>query len=786
MKVEIKYLPQTPIPAWLGEELHGNELLAGILIQRGMDTPEKVRRFLDPERYEPTDPFAFPHMGDAVERLLQAVEAGKRFLVYGDYDVDGVTSTAILVGMLQSIGAQVRYHLPNRFTEGYGMNSRVVKDLAGEVDFILTCDCGISNHAEIELARSLGMTVVVTDHHHLPETLPVADAIVTPKLLPDEHPAYHLPGAGMAYYLAQAVFSQLGRGEEVTYFLDLVAMAVVADVVPLLDENRYLLRKGLPVLADTQRPGLRELFDLCGLNPAEMTEETIAFQLAPRLNAAGRMASAQLAVELLLTADEMAAKTLARQLDQVNTRRKELSEATQEEALRLLENESPGRPILLYQPHWHEGILGIAASKLCEDHHVPVLLMTLKEDGRTIVGSARSIPGLPIYDALRQCEPFLTRFGGHAGAAGFSLYRDKVTVFQKSMEKILTDELHRLGQMKTITVDGQLSLAQINARLYHDLQRLAPFGEANPQPLFLCNDTEVIYHRPTTDEKHLRLIVKQEEVQYPAIWWWSGKTRITRKVDLVFSIGLNRWRDKEELQLIVHHAQEKALPPSAEPILTLLAMPVFTIEDRRNWRELGESMVEAPDAVYFYEGVGTSEFQRQMDRYDFVSAETLVLLSCPPGMRVLHELIYAVQPKNLVLAYSATALQPAETFLRQLLAVVKHIVIERGGRCNVVQLAVATGEMENTVLLGLRYLAARGLIEVDNASPNELIVRKGDQVTRKELGQTEAKLKELIEESRAFRKYLIQAKPSQIEELVKAYAAQTLGEDSMQMTGSTW
>lgn len=782
MKVEIKYTPNTNIPAWLIQALNGNELMAGILANRGIDTPEKLKVFLEPEHYQPTDPFAFPNMEKAVELLLKAVEEGKHFCVYGDYDVDGVTSTTILVTMLQSLGANVRYHLPNRFTEGYGMNARIVKQLAGEVDFILTCDCGISNHTEVALAKSLGMTVVVTDHHHLPETLPAADAIVTPKLLPDDHPAHHLPGAGMAYYLALALLARLGRVEEGEGLLDLVAMAIVADVVPVLDENRYLLWKGLPALANTQRPGLVELFQQCGLTPMEMTEETIAFQLAPRLNAAGRIASAQLAVELLLTTDAMEAKTLARQLDQVNTRRKEMSEAIQEEALRLLENEPSGHPIILYQPHWHEGILGIAASKLCEDHHVPVLLMSLKEDGKTITGSARSIAGLHIYEALQQCEPFLLKFGGHAGAAGFSLHRDKVTVFQKSMDKILSDELLRLGQVKTIRVDGQLPLTQITPRLYHDLQRLAPFGEANPLPLFLCNDVEVIYHRPTTDEKHLRLIVKQEEVQHPAIWWWSGKTRIARKVDLVYSIGLNRWRDKEELQLILAHAADKALPPSAEPIMAMLAMPIFEIEDRRNWRELGQSMIEESAAVYFDEGVGPSEFAHAVDRYDFVTADTLVLLSCPPGMRVLYELVFTIRPKKVVLAYSATILHPAEVFLKQLLLVLKEVITEDQGRCDIYQLAAAVGEMENTVSVGLRFLTAKGLIELESGALGDFTIRKGDHRVRKELAQTEAKLRELLEESRAFRKYLMKATTQQIHELITAYAMQTCDAERPLMT----
>lgn len=766
MKIEISQNNNlNDLPRWLLEAVKGNALLASILWQRGIDTEEKVQRFLDPARYTPTDPFAFPNMEVAVELIFSAVNAGKRICVYGDYDVDGVTSTAILVSLLRSLGADVCYHVPNRFTEGYGMNARVVTKLAKKVDLILTCDCGIANNKEVALARGLGLTVIVTDHHHLPEVLPPADAIVSPKLLPPDHPAGDIPGAGMAYFLALAILKRLERAEEARAYLDLVALAVVADVVPLKDECRYLLQQGLAALACTERLGLRELSKICGLNLLEISEEDIGFQLAPRINAAGRIKTAELAVNLLLAETEEEARTLARQLDQANITRKEISQEMHEEALTLLGEDFAGQPIILYQPHWHEGVLGITASKLSEDYHVPVLLMCAKEDSKTITGSARSIPGIHIFAELQKCVQFLTKFGGHAGAAGFSLTRDKISAFSKSMEKILADELAKIDDTKQVKVDGELALGEVDLQLYLALKKLAPFGEGNPVPLFSCREVEVIYHRSTTDEKHLRLIVKHGDTQHPAIWWWGGGAEIGRKVGLIYSIGLNRWHDKEEIQLIVNHVILKEPLESTED---LSRFKEFALEDWRNWQELGRTLPAFTDAIYYHEGLEKVEVSKAIDRYYAGIAETLVLLSCPPGLRVLKELIFTLRPEKVVLAYGDLALQSSDpgVFLKNLLTIVKNIVKQRNGHTNIYQLSLLTGEMENVVILGLRYLAEKGLLDFEFSTPDHLFLRKGDGKVKQDLIRTEDKLQILLKESRSFRTYLLKKDLPQVKTLI--------------------
>lgn len=756
MKIMIKSPEKIEVPDWLLEELGGNQLLGQILLQRGIDTREKCQEFLDPDIYQSTEVNAFSGLERAVQIIIAAIDQKKKICVYGDYDVDGVTSTAILVGLLKKLNADLCYHVPHRFTEGYGMHAGVIGRLKTDgVQLIITCDCGISNHQEIALAKKLGMTTIVTDHHQLPPELPKAEVILSPKLLARDHRAYHLPGAGMAYFLALGVLAAVGREAEGEDFLDLVSLAIVADIVPLKGENRYLLQIGLPRLTNTKRLGLRELFKICSLEQQQISEEAIGFQLAPRLNAAGRLLSAKLSVELLLATEESQAQAYAHQLDELNTQRKELTEQMYLEAKEHLGEDFKEQPIILYRPHWHEGVLGITASKLSTEYYVPVLLMGLKEDGETITGSARSIPGINIYDALKECHQGLTKFGGHAGAAGFSLTHEKLIFFEKSMEKVLTVGLTQLGGIREVVVDGILPINQVQPKTYFDLKKLAPFGSENPMPTFLSEDTQIIYRRATSNKRHLRLIVKASDVQHPAIWWWSGQEEITGKIDLVYAVGLNNWQGREEIQLVVNHAidKEQSKPTIEADHLT------FSLFDWRNWQELDKRLPDYPTAVFYYEGRKSQLLSNQnlINRYQLISADTLVLLSTPPSLRVFKELLSVLRPSKVVLAYSERDFFSSEDFLKRLLGLCKYIIENRQGRTDIYQLAVLTAEMENTLLVGLNYLSDRGLISMEFITPESIVVKKGQGRINQNYPKRAEKLKALLQESRAFRRYLLRA-----------------------------
>ncbi len=750
----IRYQGNIEVPGELLDEVGGNRLLGEILYRRGIHTVEEVREFLRPDLYKPTDPWEFPGMERAVDLVRAALGRGESICVYGDYDVDGMTSTALLVSLIQGLGGRVRYHVPDRFKEGYGMNEGVVRGLAGDgVKFLVTCDCGISNVQEVALAKELGMTVVVTDHHLLPPRLPEADAIINPQLLPENHPAGHIPGVGVAYFLAKAILSSLGREEEADGYLDLVALGVVGDVVPLRHENRYLLQRGLPKLIATKRPGLVALLEVTGVVRNLLTEEEIGFQLVPRLNASGRIASARSGVELLLAEDEGEASRLAKTIDNLNKKRREIGEKMQGEALAMVGQMGAPRPLVLYQPHWHHGIIGITAGRLCESYGVPTALMSLKDDGQTITGSARSIDGIHVFAALQKCSQFLNKFGGHAGAAGFSLHRDNLTAFTHSLEQVLAEELQKLGGAQTVTADYCLPLNQVSLEVFHDLRKLAPFGEANPAPLLYCPGVRVLNKRTTSGDKHLQLVLGHGEASHRAVWWWGGGTDVDEEVDLLYTLGLNRWNGRESLQLVVGHLQ------ATDGGLLVKVREVdrreLELEDWRNWAELGRRLPEFPEAVYFYEGVGQSSGVNRVDRNGVGAARVLVLLSFPADLRLFRELILLSGARKVVLAFSQREIKSGEEFIRNLAGLAKYVV-SQGGRAALSQLAALTNELEYTVVTGLLYLQKRGLLEIEYINPGEVLVEKGSGQTGADLKTAETKLKGLLAESRSFRKYLLE------------------------------
>ncbi|MFW6264778.1 MAG: single-stranded-DNA-specific exonuclease RecJ, partial [Bacillota bacterium] len=779
---------------------------AKILLQRGIDTPEKVREFLDPESYQPKDPFSFPDMEESVDFILQAAKNKRKICVYGDYDVDGVTSTVILVELLRSLGCQVIYHIPDRFTEGYGMNKEVIRKLAREIDIIVSCDCGISNHEEIKLAKELGLEVLITDHHNLPEELPQADYILSPKLLDKDDPAYHIPGAGMAYFLTAAVLKRLNREGEINYYLDLLALAIVADVVPLQQENRYLLQKGLPVLADTSRTGLKELLDISVVNRDELSEEDIAYRLAPRINSAGRLENAKIVVELFLSRSEEIAKNLVQKIEDINNKRKEIQDRLIKEAEEMFLSESSQdierEGLVLYHPDWHQGVIGIAAGRLADNYNLPAILITQKEDGITLTGSARSIPGIDIYQELKKCDRYLDKFGGHAGAAGFSLHKDNLTAFKKLLKTLLSESLAEITAVKKIQVDACLSLDEISLDTYYNLRKLAPFGEMNPQPLFISKDLDLLFKRPTFANKHLRLTVAQNKSQLPAIWWWAGDKEIAKKLDLIYSLGINDYQGKREVQLLVEEAidntsigigESKAeYQVPGEKVVKkakgINSLQIYDFRKKSNEMDkmlyfIGKEINKLSnnyyyDKIYIYsEGFAEEDeisIKRNLqkifkdegymgnnsphiefiNRYKASQANILIFLSLPPSLDILRELFYTISPLYIMLAFPEIKLRNINNFLQELAGISKYIINKKNGILNVFQLASKIAVTESTVFQGLKVLETGGLINIDNIKGDTLLLKRGKGLKQSYLSLEKKRLEKLIREANSFTRYI--------------------------------
>jgi single-stranded-DNA-specific exonuclease len=499
-------------------------LIARLLLNRGLSDPEEVLAFLEPTLERLASPFDLPDLEVAAARLARAVRQREPLAVYGDYDADGLTATCLLTQFFQELGLPCISYIPDRLTEGYGLNQPALEKVAAQARLLVTVDCGVSDVAEVAWARDHGLEVIVTDHHELPPELPPALAVVNPKRGGESYPFEMLAGVGVALLLALGVRARL-REEgwfknhpepNLRTYLDLVALGTAADVVPVLGENRILVRQGLKVLEETRRPGLLALKEVAGLNGKTATFRDLCFRLAPRLNAAGRLGQALGALHLLLATDLGQARSQARILNELNRRRQSLEGEVLSQALSLVRQQKlDQRPVMvLGREGWHPGVLGIVAARLAEEFHRPVALVSLKQGlGK---GSARSVEGYHLFQGLNACRQHLLKFGGHEAAAGFSVAEENLTALQEAFEEAFLAQLGEVRLRPTLKVDAAVELNDLDQGFYQHLQRLRPFGPGNPEPVFVCESLECLSSR-VVGERHLRVQLSQGEVVREAI-----------------------------------------------------------------------------------------------------------------------------------------------------------------------------------------------------------------------------------------------------------------------------
>lgn len=539
-----------------------NPVILQLLKDRGVSSQEQIDEFLHPDYSQDIhDPYLFRQMPQAVERLYQARAAREKIAIYGDYDADGVCGSAILARVFKTLGLAFQVYIPHRETEGYGLNSQAIKQLAAQkVSLIITVDCGISNVAEVQLAKELGLDVIITDHHHLPAKLPEALAIIHP-LLDDHYPFKSLAGGGVAFKLAQAIISdQRFPGDAAIkessekWLLDLVAISTVADLMPLLGENRTLVKYGLVVLAKTKNLGLQKLFEVATINPAKIDAFTIGYQIAPRINAAGRMAHANSAYQLLVTENLEEAITIAHQLNKRNSERQQLVDRLVEAAKSQLGDVSQEQTILFASgADWPAGVIGLVAGKLVNLYFRPAIV--LSEDKDKYVASGRSIEEFNLIEALAKNSHLLLRFGGHSGAAGFTMAKENLPKFQQALvAQAVALGLADLQFAGKVMIDLEVTLKDIDWQLLEQISQFEPFGEDNPQPRFLIKNLQLEAIEPVgQDNKHVRLWVRQENLQRKVIAFGFadkvGELEAADLVDLVVTVGVNEWNGNREIQL---------------------------------------------------------------------------------------------------------------------------------------------------------------------------------------------------------------------------------------------
>lgn len=530
------------------------ELLATVLVNRGIVDDEEIRVFLNPTRSDFHDPYLMPDMEIAVERIIKAIDNQEKVIIYGDYDVDGITSITVLKKFLKTCGLEADYYIPNRLSEGYGLNKAAIDYIKEkEYTLIITVDCGISGIEEIEYANSLGIETIVTDHHEPMEVLPPAVAIVDLKRKDnDTYPFKSLAGCGVVFKLTQALGMRLGIDEkEYLKYLDIVCVGTISDIVPLVDENRVIAKLGLKLVEVTRNPGLKALLNASGYKV--VNSNTISFGIAPRINACGRMGYEEEALKLFLTENLVQASEITERLNKYNRDRQEIEKNIYDEAIKMMEKEdSNAQSIVLGSNNWHHGVIGIVSSKITEMYFKPSILICFEgEDGK---GSGRSIPGFDLHEALAETAKYLEKYGGHEMAVGLSLKKKNFNRFKEAFEKYV-EEKDITGIVPIIEIDKQISLKDVDSNIVKQLDLLEPFGEANRRPIFVYKNLKIDSIRALSDGKHLKMTLKDGNTIVNAIGFNMGQLSkeymIGDRIDVVGTLEINAYNGREMVQINV-------------------------------------------------------------------------------------------------------------------------------------------------------------------------------------------------------------------------------------------
>lgn len=540
--------------AALVQALSISSITATILVARGITTLHQAQRWLSPQGALPYDPYLIPDMEAAVDRLHQAVTGGERICFYGDYDVDGIAATSLYLTYFRSLGAQVSAYIPDRLNEGYGLNEAALRWLQQEgVTLVVTSDCGTTAHREIEAARQAGLDVIITDHHQPDVRLPPALAILNPHRADSRYPFTGLCSGGLAYKVVQAYDTRYGgAGIDPESLLDLAALATIADVVPLQDENRLLVREGLSLLSRATRCGIRALKQVAGVT-GDCTAEAVAFRLAPRINAAGRLAHARIGVQLLTTTSEAEARAGAEELERLNRIRQNIEQETTAEALALVKDD-PAQPALVaWGSTWHLGVVGIVAARLVDRFHRPAVVLAVNGKG-IAKGSARSVPGFDLYQALGECRDLLEAYGGHPSAAGLTIKATRLEDFRRRFAEVASRWSGGSPPPPQLHVDAEVNLSDVDHKLVREFSLLHPFGAGNPEPTLAVRNLMVLQSRVVGD-RHLKLTVRHgNSLPFDSIGFRMGAAAGPglspgRTVDLAFVPERNSWNGLERIQL---------------------------------------------------------------------------------------------------------------------------------------------------------------------------------------------------------------------------------------------
>ncbi len=755
-----------PVPEDFLRAIGGNPLVSKVLYSRGMTDIKTAKGFLLAKDYRPSPSTDIPDLEKAVSIIQAALLAKKTIGVWGDFDVDGQTSTTILVSALRAMGGNVVYHIPVRAEESHGISLPALnKFLIQQPDLILTCDTGVSSLEAIDYARNSGVQVVVTDHHDLPNELPNADAIVNPKRLPADHPLSTLPGVGVSYKVIEELVQQVGIDLRPEQYLDLVALGIVADIALLKGDTRYMLQLGLDQLRRTKRPGLQAMMELTELNQSNLTEEHIAFVLAPRMNALGRLDDANRMVELLTSGDMGRARTLALELEGINAQRKLLSDQVYQAAQSQLNSDARllDFPVLvLSHPAWPAGVIGVVASRLVEQYHRPVILLSAPAIGLAH-GSARSIEGINITDVIAANQNLIKEFGGHPMAAGLSIEPANIPEFRQAVSRTVTGMGIGIQKEKDLLIDGYLELPELSLALVEDLERLAPFGAGNPSLVFATRNLFLTgYAAVGRTAEHLQLTIEDELGHKQHTIWWQGAGFLLpeKRFDLAYSVRASTYRGQRDVQIewIDYRVAEE------QPVELASAKRPIEIIDLRNEPDplTKLNQIIANEKLIIWGEACVKSGLNCLDRFSLEAADILVIWTIPPGAAELQTVLEKVRPGKVYLFALDPGTDETGAFLNRLVGPVKHSIKSSGGNVSLKPLAAASAQTIATIKAGLEWLDLSGYIHILSIKGDEVKLEPGTRQNQAAATAASARLTSMLAESSAYRRYYRTAKPESL------------------------
>jgi single-stranded-DNA-specific exonuclease len=755
----MRWLDPSPVQVPASFEALGlHPLAAQVLVRRGITDLSAARAFLNPD---PAARVPFPGIEPAVGLIKGAIGKGEEICVWGDFDVDGQTSTALLVQALQALGAKVSYYIPVRGKESHGLHIPTLQPIIERgTRLLITCDTGITAHAAVDHARSYGLQVVITDHHDLGDTLPDADAILNPKLLPEDHPLANLAGVGVAYKLAEALLQEDHPGE-LARLLDLVALGLVADVALLRGETRSLAQAGIQALRGTGRLGLKVMAEFARTQLETLTEDTIGFTFGPRLNALGRLGDANPAVELLLSQDAERVRVIAAQIEGLNAQRRLLTSQVYQAAESQLQQDPhllDAPVIILSSPSWPGGVVGIVASRLVERYNKPAILLCESEDG-FLRGSARSVEGLHITEAIASQSALLQGFGGHPMAAGLSLQKDALARFRGGLARQVERRLgSAAAEPPSLQIDAWLPLEGATMELASALESLAPFGAGNPALTFGTAGVTLRSASPVDrNAEHLRLAIADDAGNVQHVMWWSAVPEelppAGSRVDIAYSMRPSAYRGQPQLSMqFVGLRLAEAEGPIIEihkPQIEIVDLRSLTAPQEK-LRELGQN---CPEIEIWAEGLQRSLGTR---RDGLQPAAELVIYTSPPSASELRRALELVRPQKVYLFSAPAGFEDVQEFLDQLAGLCQYALHQRGGQASLDQLAGATGGRLSAVQHGLGWLSAAGHFTFEGDDP--IVISAGTGVPEPDLKRSfYLTTRSILAETAAYRKYYASA-----------------------------